>query len=26
LVTENGNASYTQYAISLIELDRLEKK
>jgi hypothetical protein len=25
-VMENGNASYTQYAISLIELDRLEKK
>jgi hypothetical protein len=25
-VTENGNASYTQYAISLIELDRLENK
>ena len=25
-VTEHGNASYTQYAISLIELDRLEGK
>jgi lipoprotein NlpI len=24
-VTENGNASYLQYSISLIELDRLEK-
>jgi hypothetical protein len=25
-VTEHGNASYTEYAISLIQLDRLEKK
>jgi hypothetical protein len=25
-VTEHGNASFTEYAISLIELDRIEKK
>jgi hypothetical protein len=25
-VTEHGNASYTHYAISLIELDRIEKR
>jgi hypothetical protein len=25
-VTEHGKASYTEYAISLIQLDRLEKK